>query len=163
MSIHVVEELLDALEEGTDTDTASLEESVEAETVMAIGDVSTQVQEKRKTMRLSGCVQGLDIMILVDSGSVGSFISTSVADKLKSQLQTCQDAQHRTADGSPMTCSHRIPNLAWSTQSHTFHSSMGVLPLKCYDMILGEDWLESCSPMWVHWTKKIMRFVHKGR
>jgi hypothetical protein len=29
-------------------------------------------------------------------------------------------------------------------------------------MILGEDWLEQCSPMWVHWTKKIMRFVHNG-
>jgi len=29
-------------------------------------------------------------------------------------------------------------------------------------MILGEDWLEGCSPMWVHWTKKIMGFMHKG-
>jgi len=30
-------------------------------------------------------------------------------------------------------------------------------------MILGEDWLEDCSPMWVHWRKKIMRFNYKGR
>jgi len=29
-------------------------------------------------------------------------------------------------------------------------------------MILGEDWLEGCSPMWVHCTKKIMRFIHNG-
>jgi hypothetical protein len=30
-------------------------------------------------------------------------------------------------------------------------------------MILGEDWLEACSPMWIHWVKKQMRFTHKGK
>jgi len=30
-------------------------------------------------------------------------------------------------------------------------------------MILGEDWLEECSPMWVNWRKKIMKFTHKGK
>lgn len=40
---------------------------------------------------------------------------------------------------------------------------MGILPLKCFDMIVGEDWLEDCSPMWVNWKRKIMRFTHKGK
>lgn len=30
-------------------------------------------------------------------------------------------------------------------------------------MILGQDWLESVSPMWVHWAKKKMRFTHEGQ
>jgi len=40
-----------------------------------------------------------------------------------------------------------------------------VLPLQCYDMIVGVDWLEDCCPMWVHWTKKIMKFTYsyKGK
>lgn len=29
-------------------------------------------------------------------------------------------------------------------------------------MILGADWLEQHSPMWVHWKNKIMKFEHKG-
>lgn len=48
-------------------------------------------------------------------------------------------------------------------QGHSFISTAGVLPLKCFDMILGEDWLESCSPMWIHWAKKFMRFTHYGK
>jgi hypothetical protein len=129
---------------------------------MAIGDSLSQVQQKRRTMRLSGNIGNMEILILVDSGSVGSFISIAVADKLKNQLKICTDAQYIIADGSPMVCSQNIPSLTWSTQGHTFQTTVGVLPLKCYDMILGEDWLEGCSPMWVHWTKKIMRFMHKG-
>ena len=98
-------------------------------------------------MRLSGFIGNMEILILVDSGSVGSFISSNVAAQLKNQLQDCQEAQYVTADGSPMVCSKRIPNLTWSTQGHTFTSFVGVLPLRCYDMILGVDWLEHCSPI----------------
>lgn len=118
VSIHVVEELLDALDEGADLEMSTMEEAMESEGVMAIGDTPAQVQGKRRTMRLSGSIGGLDILILVDFGSVRSFISTAVADKLKSQIQTCQEAQYITVDGSPLTCSQNIPNLAWSTQGH---------------------------------------------
>lgn len=82
----MVEELLDALEEGPESEMSTMEESKESEGIMAIGNTPAQVQEKRRTMRLSGSIGGLNILILVDSGSVGSFISTAVADKLKSQL-----------------------------------------------------------------------------
>ncbi|CAD6232691.1 unnamed protein product [Miscanthus lutarioriparius] len=155
-----LEELLDALDDESSPDSLSAEESSELDGVLAIGDKTDHCQHKRKTMRLSGFIGSMEILILVDSGSVGSFISSNVAAQLKNQLQDCQEAQYVTADVSPMVCSKRIPNLTWSTQGHTFTSSVGVLPLRCYDMILGVDWLEHCSPMWVHWTKKIMRFMH---
>jgi hypothetical protein len=41
-------------------------------------------------------------------------------------------------------------------------SDVGVLPLKCFDTIVGQDWLEASSPMWVHWSKKVMKFTHQG-
>ena len=56
---------------------------------MAIGDSLAQVQQKRKTMRLSGNIGNLEVLILVASGSVGSFISTAVPNKLKDQLRPC--------------------------------------------------------------------------
>jgi len=152
--------MLDALDDESSPDSLSAEESSELDGVLAIGDKTDHCQHKRKTMRLSGFIGNMEILILVDSGSVGSFISSNVAAQLKNQLQDCQEAQYVTADGSPMVCSKRIPNLTWSTQGHTFTSFVGVLPLRCYDMILGVDWLEHCSPIWVHWTKKIMRFMH---
>lgn len=42
-------------------------------------------------------------------------------------------------------------------------TTVGILPLKCFDMVSGEDWLEECSPMWVHWSNKIMRFTYQGK
>lgn len=40
---------------------------------------------------------------------------------------------------------------------------MGVLPLKCFDIIVAEDLLEDCNPMWLNWRKRIMKFTHKGK
>jgi hypothetical protein len=105
VSIHVVEELLDAREDCDDLETATAEESIETEGVMAIGDKIVPLNTKRKTMKLSGYIGDMQVLILVDSGSVGSFVSSAVADKLQAQLQGCRPAQYITADGSPMTCS----------------------------------------------------------
>jgi hypothetical protein len=30
-------------------------------------------------------------------------------------------------------------------------------------MIVGVDWLEEHSPMWVHWGRKLMRFTDNGK
>jgi len=62
-----------------------------------------------------------------------------------------------------MTSDHHISQLNWFLQGHTFSYNARVLPLKCFDMILGVNWLEDHSPMWIHWKKKIMRFPHHNR
>jgi hypothetical protein len=40
---------------------------------------------------------------------------------------------------------------------------MKILPFGCYNIILGDDWLEEFSPMWVHWRQQRMRFRYKGQ
>jgi len=76
---------------------------------------------------------------------------------------SCSPIQLVATDGSPMLCDQRIPDLQWCSQGQTFTSSVGILPLKCFDMILGEYWLEDHSPMWVHWGKNLMRFTLNGK
>jgi hypothetical protein len=61
-----------------------------------------------------------------------------------------------------MLCASQVPDLQWSVQKHTFTSDAIVIPLKFFNMVLGEDWLEECSPMWVDWVKKVMRFMVNG-
>lgn len=141
----MIEELLDALEHTDDCDSCPSDDEQENDVVIAIGDSKSQVTSKRRTMRLQGTIGNHEVLILVDSGSVGSFISESLADQLKYQTHDCATTYFVATDGSPMTCTKKIPNLQWATQKHTFLSA-----LKCYDMIVGEDWLEECSPMWVH-------------
>jgi hypothetical protein len=48
-------------------------------------------------------------------------------------------------------------------QGQRFKSDDRVLNLRCYDMILGEDWLEAVCPVWVDYTTKAMRIIVKGK
>ncbi|WVZ79457.1 hypothetical protein U9M48_027033 [Paspalum notatum var. saurae] len=155
--IHVVEELLDAVDLDEMNGADELEEETEVAAVMSVRDAGLS---KRKTMRLQGYIGKESVLILVDSGSVGTFVSKELAARLPYAQLPCEEAQFTAADGSLMACSRRIPQLKWTTQGHTFVVNAGILPLQCYDMILGEDWLQACSPMWVHWGKKIMRFTY---
>lgn len=43
-----------------------------------------------------------------------------------------------------------------------FSTDLKVLPLACYDVILGMDWLEEHSPMPVNWKMKTTAFEYKG-
>jgi hypothetical protein len=133
------------------------------ETVMVVGHSSLPDPAKRRTMKLCGKIGKKEVLILVDSGSVASFISTQLADQLQVQTIPCQQTSFVAADGSPMICNKQIQKLQWNVQGHSFSTIVGILPLKCFDMILGEDWLEECSPMWVHWSKKVLRFTYHGK
>jgi hypothetical protein len=42
----------------------------------------------------------------------------------------------------------------WSISVVSFSSTLKVLPLPTYDIIIGMDWLEAHSPMWIHWAHK---------
>lgn len=82
----MLEELLDAVDD-TDSETQeAMTELSKSEGIMTIGSEVSKQAPTRKTMRLCGKVGALDIMILVDSGSVGSFISSQLADQLTDQL-----------------------------------------------------------------------------
>lgn len=133
------------------------------EVVLAVGQETNLGPTRRRTMKICGRIGKLEVLILIDSGSVGTFISRELASKVSRQPIPCASITFSAADGSPLICDQKIEDLEWQSQGHTFTSTVGVLPLKCFDMILGQDWLETCSPMWVHWAKKLMKFTYKGK
>jgi hypothetical protein len=135
--LHVLEEVLDALEP-TDFQDDELETKVEEKVVLVVASSKGFKGVKRRTMRISGVIGKLNVLILINSGSVGTFISEQLARKLQLDTVSCSQIQLVAADGSPMLCNQRILNLQWCSQDHTFHSSTGILPITCFDMILGE-------------------------
>lgn len=86
-----------------------------------------------------------------------------MASKLNYQIDSAPAVQVKVADGSCMTSSNIIKDLPWCTQGQTFISTVRLLNIPCYDMILWVDWLEEHSPMWINWKKKLLRFSHKGQ
>lgn len=89
--------------------------------------------------------------MLVDSGSTHSFVSAEFADKLSTQQYFCPAIKVKVADGGVLSCSRELWNCQWWVQGQSFVTTLKFLPLGCYEVILGMDWLEDHSPMQVDW------------
>ena len=159
-----MEELFDALEfseSESGNDQKTEEES--PDTIHALQSDPSVKTSKRRTMKILGKVGKQQVLILVDSGSIGTFVSEELVKRLKLATTPCTESTFKSADGGLMVCLAQVPELVWYAQGQTFSSTAKVLPLKCFDMIVGEDWLEDCSPMWIHWSNKIMKFTYQGK
>ena len=164
--IQMLQEVMELLQldASTDSDSSDTEDDSAAGFVMAVHKhLPAHLKPKRRTMRFRGMAGKQDLLILLDSGSAGTFTSTEVAQHLSPQLQPCEPQQFFTADGTAMLSDQIIPAFQWFIQGHSFTYSARVLPLKSFDMIISADWLENHSPTWIHWKKKIMHFPLNGR
>lgn len=62
-----------------------------------------------------------------------------------------------------MCSDQEVSDCQWRSHGVEFHTTFKVLPLGCYDAILGIDWLATHSPMQVHWLEKTMSFECQGK
>lgn len=97
------------------------------------------------------------MLILVDSGSSGSFISSQIAAGLKGVQSLLRQLSVRVANGGTLNCDAMIPHCEWQVQGHRFKTTLRILPLISYDMILGMDWLKEHNPMSVNWSQKTIK------
>jgi hypothetical protein len=66
------------------------------------------------------------------------------------------------ANGTRLICSTELHNATWYLNDYQFTSTLKVLPLSSYDMIVGLDWLQLHSPMLIHWTDKWLTVPYQG-
>lgn len=139
------------------------EEAVVEQEVLALQSDSVVPKKTRQTMKLLAQIGKQKVLILVDSGSIGTFVSDQLVHKLHLKTIPCPASTFRAADGGIMLCDHKVAGLQWYIQGYSFESDAKVLPLKCHDVILGEDWLEEFTPMVMDYRSKTMQFTHLGK
>lgn len=120
-------------------------------------------KSSRSTFRLSGSLFGQELLMLLDSGSSHCFLNTSLASSLTGVNQLAQPLSVTVANGNKLQCTAELTNAEWTCQGLSFTSSFKLLPIPCYDAIIGMDWLESCSPMYVDWKHKWISLSHLGK
>lgn len=111
--IQVIRELMEILQDDSSSDsevgdskTGNIDDCVLL--VQASSRNTTNVK-RRRTIRFHGMARKKDLIILLDLGSAGTFISEHVAQQFQSELQDCEELQFSTADGSPMKSNKHIP------------------------------------------------------
>jgi hypothetical protein len=166
VQLHVIEELWDLLSDTDAVDDQSKSEASSDETghlCLCLSEAAITGVESSRSMRLVGTLQGFDIVILVDSGSSHSFLSSSLAPKLEGGSALPSPLQVKVANGAKVQCNVQFSQAAWSVQGYQFFTNFKVLPLQHYDVILGYEWLEPFSPMKVHWGAKWMMIPYGSK
>lgn len=107
-----------------------------------------------KTFRIRGLIQGMDMLMLLDSGSTHSFLNAVHVPKLFGLSTMHTPLSVRVANGTVLQCALELPTVVWSVQDLSFTSTFKILPLPFYDAILGMDWFEKLSLMTVDWKHK---------
>lgn len=164
VDLKVVEELWELLQlQSNSEEEEKGNTSSEEETLMKISYCASAGTSAKKTIRLQATIEGKPVLILIDSGSSGSFISARIAKELQLKTVPVEQVQVVVADGAKLPSATAVPDVIWHCQQHVFSSTLRILELQGYDLILGMDWLEACGDMWVSWEKKTLRFRHEGR
>jgi len=128
----------------------------DAQVCMLLSAAAVSGAAAPRTMQFMGSLAGREVLVLVDSGSSHSFLSTSFAQDLVGCSLLSKPVSLKVADGSTIICSSELSSAEWSVQGCVFTSTLKILPLGHFDIIVGMDWLERFSPMKVHWGNKWM-------
>lgn len=155
-------------EEETQLMSATLEEQAEGEDPKELEEISLAFsaitgEGGPTTMRVIGEVNGHKINILIDSGSTLSFVSEATAKLLNSKLEYTKPILVKVANGSKMVSSKLIKGFKWNIQQQTFTYSPRVLATEGCDLILGGDWLKSCTPVELDYDKMTVAVTQQGR
>jgi hypothetical protein len=160
---HALQEVLEVFQtEDHDVDPVDCLEAQQDQLFLSISDAALSDVSSPRTMTFAGSIQNIDISILVDSGSSNTFISSTLASKLKGVSPLQHSTKVQVANGHHLHCDEFIPQAEWVMAGYPFQADLKVLPLSAYDLILGFDWLESFNPMKVHWSDKWMSIPYKG-
>jgi hypothetical protein len=85
--------------------------------------------EAPRTLKIKDQIQGVEMLILIDSGSSHSFISEQVATVLKGVTAVSSPTQVQVANGHTLQSLSEMLNVEWFIQGCQFHSDLKVLAL----------------------------------
>lgn len=98
------------------------------------------------TLRFQGQILGINISVLLDSGSSENFLQPCIAQCLKLPIQSAEHFTVLVGNGSSLTTSGYIADLPVAIQGHTLHIPIYLLPITWADLVLGAPWLKTLSP-----------------
>jgi hypothetical protein len=119
--------------------------------------------EGANSIQLKATVKNKTMLILVDTGSSHSFVSSQFVHMTQLPTLPMPQQRIRLTDGSCMSTTHQVKDLQWYIQGQTFTKDMIILDKLPYDAILGFDWLQQFCPMHCDWVAKTLQFQHEGQ
>jgi hypothetical protein len=91
------------------------------------------------SMRVRALSKKQVMLILVDSGSSSTFISTAMVARIGLKTVSCAATTVRVANEDMLISDTNVPKVQWWANGHTYKTDMRVLDLSTFDAVLGYD------------------------
>nr|XP_027120660.1 uncharacterized protein LOC113737665 [Coffea arabica] len=102
---------------------------------------------KRKTITLVGRLDGEEMLILVDTGSSDSYISSEKVIAFDIPYKLVNPFSVVFGNGACVTSKAICPKVVWGINQHRFCYDLKVMDLSGWDIVLGVDWMTQFSPI----------------
>jgi hypothetical protein len=110
-----------------------------------------------------GQIHGKNLDFLIDSGADGIFCGQNIATEAKMKLtKLAQHLDVTSADGQPLTVTHKAKEIPYSIQGYRDTMDIYVLPVDHEHILLGNHWLSKINPT-IDWQKKEVMIQKKGQ
>ena len=93
------------------------------------------------TIKIMGKVNSKEILILIDSGSNHSFLHSVLAKELGCRLLKASPIQLSVANSQKLINKIKTKGFTWSIQNHSFSTTVRVMELGEFSMVLVVDWM----------------------
>nr|XP_027108798.1 uncharacterized protein LOC113728610 [Coffea arabica] len=117
---------------------------------------------KRKTITLVGVLDGEEMLILVDTGSSDSYISSEKVIAFDIPYKLVNPFSVVVGNGACVTSKAICPKVVWGINQHRFCYDLKVMDLSGWDIILGVDWMTQFSPITFDFHKLTISLQHQG-
>ena len=116
-----------------------------------------------KTMRIHGIIGGHQLLILIDSGSTHSFLSSQWMTELKLPCEPKAGLQVMVANGNKIRSPGQCLDVPVTMGNQLIHIDFYILNLTGIDAVLGVNWLQTLGPILWDFAAKTMVFKQNGR
>ncbi|CAD6242088.1 unnamed protein product [Miscanthus lutarioriparius] len=132
---------------GNVDDESEDESAVEEQEVLAI---QTE-PNTRVALKLLAQIGKHKVLILVDSGSIGTFVSEQLVSHLKLKATACEPTTYKAADGGLMLCDQKLLSAANESKEHSTVSAEEIPQCAPSTEIQA---ISECIPTWIQKLKE---------
>lgn len=114
-------------------------------------------------MRVIGSYGKRKLVILIDPGSTHNFLDIKVANELGCRLEAFSPMFVAAANGNNLVTKYKCCQFTWKVQGYTYTSEIRTLPLDCYELVLGVQWLSTLGPILWDFLNLRIEFNFEGQ
>jgi len=110
------------------------------------------------TMRFYGSIKGMQVQVLLDSGSSDNFLQPRITQCLKLSVKPIPDFQVLVGNGNALIAEGLIKELEVTIQGHSLKLPVYLLPVSGADLVLGAAWLATLGAHISDYSKLVLKF-----